>query len=405
MTGAPSADGAPGRAPPWYTVKVDLLPGEQRGRTDRVYALVKFTFRIQGGRLRLADAEPLAHPIPGEGDDPPLPPGTDFFPWKPYTDVVVQGSAFAPGGRPTARSQVSLQVGEYTRSIAVFGRREVGWDSAGKLRIGEPEPFDEIPLTWENAYGGVDPRVPAPEPVEVPDFLLLQRDHPGLYPRNPFGRGYLAHPDPLESLEMPNLEDPTDLLTPERLVVQDPTLWYLQPIPACFDFVSVGAFPRQVFFSAEAQPWFPAPEDERLPEVARGFLMPGYRSYMAEGNKLMAPLFFQAASHGFIFADLPPGTSIRIAGMHPEFPELHFTLPSVVPLIRLLEEDRALEGEPRLHHVVCRPADLTVNMVYGVRSRSNRTYLPGIHAEIPLAVQVGSEAPIPYFTPPPTKAP
>ncbi len=398
MTGNAGDAASEGAARDWYDARVALISTGSSGGARTAYALVKFTFEIRGRRLHLREPEPLSHPLPGEGDDPPFPPDTDFIPYKAYTDFVVQGSAFPPGGKPAERSEVTVQVGDYWRGIAVFGRREIRW-SAGHPTIGPPEPFEEIPVTWENAYGGVDRRVPTPEPKDVPQFLLLQRDHPGLYPRNPFGRGYLAHPDPVEGLEMPNLEDPHDLLTPERLVVRDPALWYRQPIPACYDFMSVGVFPRQVFFSADAQPWFPAPEDESLPEIRRGFLQPGYRSAMEE-RSWMAPLFFQGASHGFIFPDLPPSTPVKITGMHPAIRELAFALPSVVPSIRLLHRDDPLEGELRLHHVVARPAELTVTTVFGVRASLPREFIPGIHRRIPISVQVGSEDPVAYEPPP-----
>ena len=35
----------------------------------------------------------------------------------------------------------------------------------------------------------------------------------------------------VEDLPLPNIEDPQDLLTPERLFIEEPDRWHLQPLP------------------------------------------------------------------------------------------------------------------------------------------------------------------------------
>jgi len=388
-------------ARPWYDVQIQLRPERPSPGDQTVFGLVKFTFTINGQQLDYAEAEPLQDPIPG--DDPPIPPGSDFWPEKLLTDVVVQGSAFAPGGRAVPISEVHLDVGQYRRSISVFGDREILWQDSGRPRIGPSEPFEEIPLTWEHAYGGIDDRTPVPYPQSIDEILRLQFDHPGLYPRNPFGRGYLIEREPIEGVLMPNLEDPLDLLTEERLIAGDARRWYLQPIPACFDFMSVGAFPRKVFMHPQSEPWHPAPEDASLPEIGRGFLREGYRSYMREpGRPSPDPLFFQAGSHGLILSELAPGTPVQVTGMHPEHPVVRLTTPAPPPM-RLWGDGQVLESVTRLHHLVFRPADLTVTMVYGLVAASPRIFIPGVHKHIPIFLQVGDDEAVPFDTPPTMK--
>src|SRR5262245_66382762 len=47
----------------------------------------------------------------------------DFAPQKPRCDVLLNGSAYAPGGRPTKKVQVTLQVGSLSKSFNVVGNR------------------------------------------------------------------------------------------------------------------------------------------------------------------------------------------------------------------------------------------------------------------------------------------
>jgi len=78
-----------------------------------------------------------------------------------------------------------------------------------------------MPLLYQNAYGGLDNRFhsgPFERRLHAHRRTRLQFDHPGLYPRNPVGKGYLVIPDSFDEVELPNLEDPPDLLTAERLI-------------------------------------------------------------------------------------------------------------------------------------------------------------------------------------------
>jgi hypothetical protein len=79
----------------------------------------------------------------------------DFAPRKPRCDVLLNGSAYAPGGKPAERVQVGLQVGALTKSFNVVGNRVY---KAGALYMTttNPEPFTVMPISYDNAFGGVD---------------------------------------------------------------------------------------------------------------------------------------------------------------------------------------------------------------------------------------------------------
>jgi hypothetical protein len=79
----------------------------------------------------------------------------DFALHKPRCDVLLNGSCHAPGGRAAATVPVGLRVGSITKSFNVVGNRT--W-RPGVLTTtsGLPEPFTVMPLSYDNAYGGVD---------------------------------------------------------------------------------------------------------------------------------------------------------------------------------------------------------------------------------------------------------
>lgn len=383
-----------------YDAEVAVVP--YSGEPGQAHAWIKLTYDLGGGACRVAEPEPLLHDMRDPELEPRIVAGSDFWWFKEATDVVVQGSAFAssPGVR---RMEVSVRVGAVEKRVAVFGPRAVTWSDA-RPAIEDPEPFEAVPMTWDNAYGGVDARV-VPEDLDDPmTRLMLDVDLPGLYPRNAAGLGYLVEPDEIPDVHMPQLEDPDDLLTPDRLVVGDPRRWYLQPLPWCLDWVHPETFPRKVLFAAAADAWYPGPEDASMPEVRRGYLMKGYRSLMEQHGLERGPhpAFCQGASHGMVFPDLKAGTPVVIEGMHPGRPEVSFSLPAPPHLEMTVEGDRQ-EVQPRLHSVVCRPAEERLTMTYAANRPLPRPFIPGIHGKIPVSLTVGADAPVEYQTPTPVR--
>lgn len=382
---------------------VDLLSPHEPG--GAAYALIKLTYAIDvdDGACRLAEPEVLRGDLRREDLEPRIPADTDFWPVKEATDVVVLGSAYGRRSGVCERV-VSVTVGEACKRVAVFGRRAVTWGSDGRPRVEAPEPLCEVPLTREQAYGGLDWRVRPEDPDDRLTRARLMTDHPGLYPRNPFGKGYLVEPGQVPELLMPSLEDPDDLLTADRLIVGDPRLWYRQPLPFSLDWFHPACFPRNVFFAADADAWYPAPEDDALPEVRRGLLPSGFRAAM-EARALVEgphPRFVQGASHGLTFAHLGEGTPVTLVGMHPERERVTFAVPAP-PAVRMGVDGDWQAVPTRLHHLVVRPAEGRVNLVYGVLRALNRPFVPGIHKRIPVAVSVSGEAPVSYETPPTIK--
>jgi len=117
---------------------------------------------------------------------------------KPGTDVVVQGFARAPGGKPVRELQVGVRVGGRDKSVIVTGDRE--WLG---IEPSKPMPFRELPLRYERAFGGVLHDVERVVETEA---------------RNPLGVGLgisLGRGKPGDRL--PNIEDPRHRLRERQL--------------------------------------------------------------------------------------------------------------------------------------------------------------------------------------------
>lgn len=123
------------------------------GLTDsgRMFAVVavKGTYRIPTGELDV-DA-----PYALSNTDQPTELGTlpkDMVPWKKSVDVYVLGKARSE--RPVESLACSVSVGPLQRSFRVVGDRV--WQRTPEgLVPSRPQPFTEMPVTWERAFGGV----------------------------------------------------------------------------------------------------------------------------------------------------------------------------------------------------------------------------------------------------------
>ncbi len=143
----------------------------------------------------------------------------ELAPYKVSTDVVVIGKAYAPSGTPVQEMDISVRVGVKTKTLRVRGDRHCLWREGKDPIFTEPEPFAEMEIRYDRAYGGRDERSVS----EIPFH----------YPRNPMGRGVALRnlKETIEGLALPNIEDPDDPLTPERVIIGEPQRWHLQPLP------------------------------------------------------------------------------------------------------------------------------------------------------------------------------
>jgi hypothetical protein len=161
-----------------YTVAMD------KAGAEHLLVVVKGTFTLpaHGESPRLAESQlPLAAADTFTGA-----PGlsatlveSDYAFDKPSCDVLLNGAAYAPGGRPVDRIGVGLQVGAWRKSFAVFGRREWRRAMAG-FAPSAPETFTRQPISYDVAFGGTDQRMRDPAQVRA-------------YRANPVGVGWHHH--------------------------------------------------------------------------------------------------------------------------------------------------------------------------------------------------------------------
>ncbi len=152
--------------------------------------VAKATFRIVDGELVPDQEDPWQVCAgPYETEYGPMD-GDEVF-YKGGVDIFLFGCACALDGMRVSTQEVSIQVGAFSRRILVFGDRI--WEKKRrKLVISEPEPFESIPLTYSNAFGGKG----LWDGLEMPS------------PHNPDGKGlYLSEAD-AEGNPLPNMEDP-----------------------------------------------------------------------------------------------------------------------------------------------------------------------------------------------------
>ena len=114
---------------------------------------------------------------------------SDFVLHKEGTDVLVEGHAYAPKGRPATHSAVRLKVGTVDKMLHVFGERRLSHGLLG-LSMAKPEPFLQMPLGWDRAYGGWD----------------KQGKNEQWEPSNPAGKGFATDPAHLDGKAAPNFE-------------------------------------------------------------------------------------------------------------------------------------------------------------------------------------------------------
>ena len=215
----------------------------------------------------------------------------DIAPVKPGAEVIVNGTAHAPDGRPVREMQVGLRVGNSIRKVLqVVGDRIC--DSGG---YSPPVPFRTMPIVYERAYGGT-----------LEDFRTDQR--------NPVGVGFqnARSADPGVRTEAPNVMYPGEAQAPPGEALT----------PAGFGTIGRGWKPRLAFAGTYDKAWL----ETQWPLAPKDF---DPRHYMC------APADQQLAGIG-------GGEEITVIGMTASG-RWDFRLPRITAPLRLIYDDRLEE--------------------------------------------------------------
>ena len=206
--------------------EVAALPGMGPEGGPVFTVIVKGTFDVRTG----APAMPSAEQFPiSYGDEPLGERGAmrweaDTAPFKPRADVVVAGSAHAPGGQPVPYLDVGVRVGERRAGIRVYGDRV--WEK--DTRASKPVPFATLELSAERAFGGVSPSG-------------------GFCAENPVGKGFVMVDKKQEAkgAPLPNIE----------AIEQPLRTWDDHPTPVGLGVYPRSAQPRVGYLGTYDEPW------------------------------------------------------------------------------------------------------------------------------------------------------
>ena len=261
-----------------FKATIAVLP--DRSGVDTLYVIVKATVTLRPNLSLAKEQMPLtlADEYYGEPLTSSLRYSSEMHLGKTGTDVLLIGSARAPGSRPVRRMQVSIVVADRRKTILVTGDRV--WRDGQPT---DPQPFESMPLVWERAFGGFHRRG---------EKTLAEE-------RNPIGRGFSGgrSADEMQGLPLPNLEDPA---APLQQVGQTPAPACLAPIPPSW-------LPRRAFAGTYDERW----QRTRAPYLPEDF----------------DPRFFQSATPELTFDRfLQGGETVRVDGVTPDGP-LAFALP------------------------------------------------------------------------------
>jgi hypothetical protein len=222
------------------------LAVDKDGR-DHCVVVVKGTFLVG------LDGEPM----PAEQQEPPCvadvhhgDPATtsikyecDFALFKPRADLIINGQAVPPQGKPVKELTVAVEIGSSRKEIRVVGDRVWERGILG-FSASDPVPFVTMPLLYERAFGGSDHSHSDPK-------------HHGSELRNLVGVGFHKNADAIDGTPLPNLEDPT------RPIMS----WSDTPPPVGLGVVGRNWRPRLKFAGTYDQRW----RDERFPFLPEDF--------------------------------------------------------------------------------------------------------------------------------------
>ncbi|MFA6147124.1 MAG: DUF2169 domain-containing protein [bacterium] len=279
---------------------VETLPVLNPAGDPTFLVVIKGTFLVDvHGFVTPADEQiPVAfgEVMEGEGESAKVRLETDTAPFKPRADIFLLGKAHAPGGKPVRWLDTGLLVGNVKKVVRVFGDRT--WISGqGKLSapmFTEPEPFTEMDLVNEKAFGGIDT-----ESGEV-------------CAENPAGCGFYTRKSPknIDGAPLPNIEDPGKLIRQ----------WKDHPRPTGFGIVGKNCQPRFGCLGTYDETW----QKQRRPAPPADFRTDYYNAAQPD---LQVP--------GYLEGD----EDVRLLNLAPGGGEVRFRLPGIRPAVTVTRAD------------------------------------------------------------------
>jgi len=258
------------------------------------------------------------------------------------TDVFLEGHAY-PAGVGECSSKVAFRCAELSRQLVVSGPR-LAQIRDGRVTFSDAKAFERVALTHQNAYGGG-----------------LGGDR--AYPRNPAGKGFVTRDRIADKdIELPLVEEGTRL-TAMNLIAEWAE-WWRQPPPAIVEPLLPTNMPRLFHLGIDGLYPLPGKSAERS----------------------LAELLQEAPPHSRL-SSLPEGAPIEVNGCLPNSAPFRARAPRA-PRYKVTVDGRQVDAEARAQVVRLRPEAGELSITYAIEHGLARTFLPGIHARIPIAVDV-----------------
>jgi hypothetical protein len=299
-----------------FAASTAWFPNEEG--VDTLYVMVRATFNI-AKEFTLADDQPKPTATDvywTEAGKSSLKYGSDMHTGKPTTDIVMLGHACAPAQKEVHELDVSLSVGELSKTVRVFGDRQ--WKEG---KITAPALFKTMAMVYEKAFGG----------IHMVDGKIDSAED-----RNPVGRGFAGKRtlDEMNGVPLPNLEDPGQL-------IRAPTD---KPNPACYGFCAPNWNPRAQLAGTYDEVW----RKTRAPYLPEDF----NKRFL---NMAHPDLIYPGFLHG--------GEPVQISGMHPGG-VLQFDVPRVRITTRVILGDKAAQPDFNLETLLLEPNQMKLGMLW-----------------------------------------
>ncbi len=268
---------------------------------------------------------------------PSHPPDTSRVVLWREVSVTASGAAYGPP-RPPYVCPVSLSVGHEMRRMIVFGPRRFKRTLVGELEPSPAEPFDAVPIGWDQAFGGG---------YFLPPGLMPGSGlpHPGmrvLHPVNRFGVGFYPDKHAATDQPLPAIERPDQLIR----------RWNDQPTPAglspCPD-LNMLRLPQR--FGGHSN------------ELRGASVASDPAEAMAEDAPLVVLRLQHHAPGDLIFPSVPPGTAVALVGLGRT--PLRFDVPASPISVRTRRRKQMEQARPALRSLHIDADTGTLDVVYG----------------------------------------
>lgn len=208
----------------------EQIPLTEKNGAAILRIVVKAAYTIDTfGQYRIADVQPdivYADEYWGEPGQSSVQYESDVCLHRPYTDLIINGFAFAAQNTPVKKMDVVVRYqSKLFKQLAVFGDRY--WEDTG-LSWGKssPIPFEKMPIVYDRAFGG--------------------SDEAGSEARNRIGAGYNSSYDSqAANRKLPNIEDPFNLISGRRD----------RPVPMGLGVISKNWEPRLSYAGTYDKEW------------------------------------------------------------------------------------------------------------------------------------------------------